>query len=320
MGSEMCIRDSINIIYRKLLMNKDKTVLSNVLLGSFLASLSATLGGSTFVFTRFLIDSIDPFTLSFIRYGLTGLILFLISASVFLKIKFDKKDLLSMGLLGIAMVTIFPNFMALGLEHTTASRAGLLYATMPLCTIIIAYLFKIEKLTINKSIAVILAITGVIFCISEKVDNNFNDTLKGDFLMMLGVISASCFTVFSGKYLKKYGNIPVMIYIIFIGSFFSFLLSTSFGNPLSNLITLNNYELMALGMLILPGGALMMYCWGKALQLITPTQAAISLGFNPLSAILLGSIILNEAITIRLLIGFIAIVMAIVIANWNFKK
>lgn len=301
-------------------MNKDKTVLSNVLLGSFLASLSATLGGSTFVFTRFLIDNIDPFTLSFIRYGLTGLILFLISASVFLKIKFDKKDLLSMGLLGIAMVTIFPNFMALGLEHTTASRAGLLYATMPLCTIIIAYLFKIEKLTINKSIAVILAITGVIFCISEKVDNNFNDTLKGDFLMMLGVISASCFTVFSGKYLKKYGNIPVMIYIIFIGSFFSFLLSTSFGNPLSNLITLNNYELMALGMLILPGGALMMYCWGKALQLITPTQAAISLGFNPLSAILLGSIILNEAITIRLLIGFIAIVMAIVIANWNFKK
>ena len=301
-------------------MNKDKTVLSNVLLGSFLASLSATLGGSTFVFTRFLIDNIDPFTLSFIRYGLTGLILFLISASVFLKIKFDKKDLLSMGLLGIAMVTIFPNFMALGLEHTTASRAGLLYATMPLCTIIIAYLFKIEKLTINKSIAVILAITGVIFCISEKVDNNFNDTLKGDFLMMLGVISASCFTVFSGKYLKKYGNIPVMIYIIFIGSFFSFLLSTSFGNPLSNLITLNNYELIALGMLILPGGALMMYCWGKALQLITPTQAAISLGFNPLSAILLGSIILNEAITIRLLIGFIAIVMAIVIANWNFKK
>ena len=301
-------------------MNKDKTVLSNVLLGSFLASLSATLGGSTFVFTRFLIESIDPFTLSFIRYGLTGLILFLISASVFLKVKFDKKDLLSMGLLGIAMVTIFPNFMALGLEHTTASRAGLLYATMPLCTIIIAYLFKIEKLTINKSIAVILAITGVIFCISEKVDNNFNDTLKGDFLMMVGVVSASCFTVFSGKYLRKYGNVSVMIYILFIGSIFNLLLSIFFGNPFSNLIILDNYELMALGMLILPGGVLMMYCWGKALQLITPTQAAISLGFNPLSAIFLGSIILNENITIRLLIGFISIVLAIIIANWNFKK
>jgi len=63
-----------------------------------------------------------------------------------------------------------------------------------------------------------------------------------------------------------------------------------------------------------------MYCWGKALQLITPTQAAISLGFNPLSAILLGSIILNEEVTIRLVVGFATIIIAIIIANWNFKK
>ena len=124
------------------------TVLRNVAL----AAATATCVLETFVFTRFVIESIDPFTLSFIRYGLTGLILFLISTSLFLKIKFNSKDLFSMGFLGIAMVTIFPNFMALGLEHTTASRAGLLYATIPLCTILIAYFFKIEKLPINKSL------------------------------------------------------------------------------------------------------------------------------------------------------------------------
>ena len=63
----------------------------------------------------------------------------------------------------------------------------------------------------------------------------------------------------------------------------------------------------------------MMYCWGKALQLISPTQAAISLGFNPLSAILLGSIILNEEITFKLGVGFISILMAIILANWKSK-
>jgi drug/metabolite transporter (DMT)-like permease len=301
-------------------MDKDKTLIKNLLLGSFFASLSATLGGSTFVFTRFVIHTIDPFTLSFIRYGLTGLILFLISISIYLQKKFEYKDLLPMGFLGLAMVSVFPNFMALGLEHTTAARAGLLYATMPLCTIIIAYFFKIEQITINKSIAVLLAIIGVSFCISEKVDNNLSNTLRGDFLMMLGVFAASCFTVFSGKFLKKYGNIPVMIYVLFVGSFFNFFLSLSLGNPIQSLIKINNFELFALIMLILPGGVLMMYCWGKALQLITPTQAAISLGFNPLSAILLGSIILNEEVTIRLVVGFATIIIAIIIANWNFKK
>ena len=300
-------------------MNKDKTILKTLLLGSFFASLSAMLGGATFVFTRYVVDSIDPFTLSFLRYGLTGLILFLLSISVYMNKKFAKADLIPMCFLGLAMITLFPNFMALGLEHTTAARAGLLYATMPLCTIIIAYFFNIEKITLNKSLAVLLAILGVSFCMSERVDNNFQDTLKGDFLMMIGVLSASCFTVFSGKYLKKYGNIPVMIFVILIGTILNLIISMIFGNSIISLLEINKFEAAALLMLIIPGGVVMMYCWGKALQLISPTQAAISLGFNPLTAILLGSIILNEEITFKLGIGFISILMAIILANWKSK-
>ena len=300
-------------------MNKDKTILKTLLLGSFFASLSAMLGGSTFVFTRYVVDSIDPYTLSFLRYGLTGLILFLLSISVYMNKKFAKADLIPMCFLGLAMITLFPNFMALGLEHTTAARAGLLYATMPLCTIIIAYFFNIEKITLNKSLAVLLAILGVSFCMSERVDNNFQDTLKGDFLMMIGVLSASCFTVFSGKYLKKYGNISVMIFVILIGTILNLIISMIFGNSIISLLEINKFEAAALLMLIIPGGVVMMYCWGKALQLISPTQAAISLGFNPLSAILLGSIILNEEITFKLGIGFISILMAIILANWKSK-
>ena len=300
-------------------MNKDKTILKTLLLGSFFASLSAMLGGSTFVFTRYVVDSIDPFTLSFLRYGLTGLILFLLSISVYMNKKFAKADLIPMCFLGLAMITLFPNFMALGLEHTTAARAGLLYATMPLCTIIIAYFFNIEKITLNKSLAVLLAILGVSFCMSERVDNNFQDTLKGDFLMMIGVLSASCFTVFSGKYLKKYGNIPVMIFVILIGTILNLIISMIFGNSIISLLEINKFEAAALLMLIIPGGVVMMYCWGKALQLISPTQAAISLGFNPLSAILLGSIILNEEITFKLGVGFISILMAIILANCKSK-
>jgi drug/metabolite transporter (DMT)-like permease len=77
-------------------MNKDQIIFKNLVLGSFLASLSAFLGGSTFVFTRLLVENIDPFTLSFLRYGLTGLILFLLSISYFFKNKFDKVDLIPM--------------------------------------------------------------------------------------------------------------------------------------------------------------------------------------------------------------------------------
>jgi drug/metabolite transporter (DMT)-like permease len=272
------------------------------------------------VFTRLLVENIDPFTLSFLRYGLTGLILFLLSISYFFKNKFDKVDLIPMSLLGLAMISLFPNFMALGLEHTTASRAGLLYATMPLCTIVIAFFFKIEKITFNKSLAVLIAISGVTFCMSEKVDDNLSETLKGDFLMMIGVLAASCFTVFSGKYLKKYGNIQVMIFVMFIGSLINCLVTVIWGSTLQTSFNLEQHEIIAFLMLVIPGGVLMMFCWGKALQLISPTQAAISLGFNPLSAILLGYLILNEPVTFRLAIGFTSIIFAILLANWKLNK
>ena len=62
-----------------------------------------------------------------------------------------------------------------------------------------------------------------------------------------------------------------------------------------------------------------MYSWGRALLIITPTQAAISLGFNPLTAMLLGFLLIGEEITIRFLTGFILVVSAVVLSNFSFS-
>ena len=99
-----------------------------------------------------------------------------------------------------------------------------------------------------------------------------------------------------------------------------FLITLFFGSSFENIYQIGEVPIYALLMLVIPGGVLMMYCWGKALQLISPTQAAISLGFNPLSAILLGSFILNEEITLKLIVGFLSIIFAITLANWRIKK
>ncbi len=107
-------------------------------IGCICSSLSAMLGGTTFVFTRALVTSLDPLVISFVRYGLTGLLFLIFFFISFKKIIFHKNDLIYMALIGIFMFTLFPVFMALGLEITTSSRAGLLYATMPIFTIIIA--------------------------------------------------------------------------------------------------------------------------------------------------------------------------------------
>ena len=275
------------------------------------------LGGSTFVFTRALVSSLDPLIISFVRYGLTALLFLMFFCVNFINVKFQKNDVFYMVIIGIFMFTIFPIFMALGLEITTSSRAGLLYATMPIFTIIIACIFKIETFSLSKLISVFIAFSGVYFCLSEFVDPTAPNPVKGDVLMTIGVISASIFTVFSGKFLKKYGNINVLILTIFSGSISTMLVSLFLGKKISNILVLSEMNYFYFFMLIVPGGILMMFLWGKALQIISPTQASITLGFNPITATILGHYILNEIISARIFVAIGLIIIAIIFSNWK---
>ena len=287
------------------------------LLGCICSSLSAMLGGTTFVFTRSLVNFLDPITISFVRYGLTGLLFLMFFFIRFKKITFQKEDLIYLTIIGIFMFTLFPIFMALGLEITTSSRAGLLYSTMPIFTIVIAYICKIESFSFAKLLSVIIAFLGVYFCLSEFIDPTAPHPIKGDILMTIGVISASVFTVFSGKFLIKYGNVNVLIFTLFSGSISTFFISFLFGSEISNIFFLSNINYFFLFMLIIPGGVLMMFLWGKALQMISPTQASITLGFNPITATILGHFILNEVISSRIFVAIFLIIVAIFISNWK---
>ena len=52
---------------------------------------------------------------------------------------------------------------------------------------------------------------------------------------MIGVIAVSCFTVFLGKYPNKYGNIPVMIYVMGTGTLINFLITVFFSSSFENI-------------------------------------------------------------------------------------
>ena len=133
--------------------------------------------------------------------------------------------------------------------------------------------------------------------------------------MFLGILSASTFNVFSKRYLIRYGSVPVMVCAMHVGVSILFLLALAFGAPFSGSLDFDLAGWFVVLLLAVPGGALMLFWWGRALQLITPTQAAITVGLNPLTAILLGAWLLSEPVTANVLIGFVMIVASIVLAN-----
>ena len=218
------------------------------------------------------------------------------------------------------MFAAFPFFMATALADTTAARGGLLFATMPLITMSMAALFGVERLTPLKVVAVLTGISGTIIALGENVEDIAPHALQGDMYMFLGMLCASSFNVFSGKYLVRYGNLPVMIYTMIIGVSVLFILAIILENPFSGSLDFDLNGWFIVFLLTVPGGALMMFSWGQALQRITPTQAAITVGLNPVTAILLAAWLLFEPITARVVIGFLLIFAAILLANYRRRR
>ena len=79
-----------------------------------------------------------------------------------------------------------------------------------------------------------------------------------------------------------------MGWAMLVGVLIMFFLALAFGKPFSGSLDFDLQGWIIVLLLAVPGGALMLFLWGRALQLITPTQAAITVGLNPLTAILLG--------------------------------
>ncbi len=285
------------------------------LLGVLLASSATALGGGTVVLTRLIIEQTDSLTLAMARYGIAALFLFAILGLTTRLPRMARRDMIWLAGFGILMFSGFPYFMTRALEDTTAARGALLFATLPLITIAIGTVFRIERITLAKLSGIAIAIAAAVLALGENVDASAPNALRGDALMTLAILCAAIFNVFSPRYLVRYGSLPVVVYTMLIGSSFLLVLTLFLAPPLTTSLAFGLEGWIILLILAIPGAAMMNFMWGRALQLITPTQATITVGLNPITALILGAWILSEPVTLRVAAATGLLILAIVLTT-----
>ncbi|MBT3399104.1 MAG: DMT family transporter [Rhodospirillaceae bacterium] len=296
-------------------MNRNKMRIPPVVTGVLFASLSTMIGGVTVVLTRLTISQSDSLTFASVRYGLAAIFLLAVLLITARIPRVSRRDFVWLGIFGVIMFSGFPFFMTRALEDTTAARGALVFATLPLTTIVIGALFRIERLTLRKIIGIGIAITGTSIVLGESVAAAAPNALRGDAFMFLAILCAAFFNVFSIGYFKRYGSLAVVSLTMTIGSAVLFALAIAFGHPFSGSLDFDLQGWFIMFLLAIPGAALMNFLWGRALQLITPTQATITVGLNPVTALFLGAWILSEPITVRIIIGVALLITAIIVTT-----
>ena len=259
----------------------------------------------------------DPFSLPGIRYGIGAILLLIILYSLKKSKPLELNDWQPIMLLSFIFYVAFPWSFAAGLEYTTAARGAIVFTAQPVITLVVGSMIGKERITLYKVCAIIIAVTGISVTLSDDMNELAPNALLGDFLMFIAAFCNSLYVLNAGRLIKKYGSLTFTAWPMFIGSSMMLFLAVFFGQPFSGSLSFDTTQWIVLLILAIPGAALMVSLFMSSINMSTPTGITMTVGFNPLTAIILGAIILSEPVSSKILFGFVCVLTAVVLANYE---
>jgi drug/metabolite transporter (DMT)-like permease len=287
-------------------------------IGVTIALASSCLGGTAAAITRYLVGNADPITLAILRWGIGFACL--LPTALFLGVRWPpRRDWPAVALLGICFFGLFFVLYNIAIGFTTAARASLALATLPLHTMVIAALLGIEPLTWRKSAGVGVAVLGVIAALAYGLSAAPSGAWRGELIMTGAVMCMAFYNVWSRPFIQRSSALGFLTVgmgagaaaLILVGSLTgSVAVLAGFGAP----------QWIAGVYLGVGGGALAFILWVMALERATPTRVANTMTVNPVAAGLLATQLVGEPITPNLVLGLVAVFTGIWIATTEVRK
>jgi len=281
--------------------------------GILAAVASSAFGGMAAAVTRFIIDAADPVAIAVFRFGLGFLIL--LPVALVLRCRWPRgRDWIGVAALGVMFYGAFFVVYAEALVYTTAARGALAISTLPLLTMIVAALLEKEKLTVRKSVGVLVAMSGVALALAAGLAEAPAQAWRGDLIMTAGMLSMALYNVLSRPFMQRSSPLGYATAGMAFGGGLNALLVLQ-GGGFEAVAAFGAAQWAAVLYLGVFAGALGFYLWVYALERATPTRVANTITVSPIAAAALGAVLLGEPIGASLLIGIAAVALGIWIAS-----
>jgi drug/metabolite transporter (DMT)-like permease len=287
--------------------------MNKALLANMAAAAAALSAGASVVATRVVVVESDPVAVAFYRYVIAGACLLPVLLATWPRERLPLAEVGKIALLGALFFAFFPWAFNAGLQHTTAARGAVGLATIPIQTLIVAALAGREAASMVKLASVGLAFAGVVTALGPAALGG-GAHLLGDGMMLIGAFSAALYSVFGRPVLARHGPLFVTALAMLFGVLALLPLAAAGGAVIWPTFSREGWLAMIfLGTL---GGALQFVLYTWALRWLPPSRVVIYLALNPVTAMLLAAIILDETVTVALVSGLALVLGGIAVANW----
>jgi drug/metabolite transporter (DMT)-like permease len=286
--------------------------------GVSIALLSSSLGGTAAAITRYLVSGADPVALAILRWGIGFLCV--LPAALLMKARWpERRDLLPVAALGLCFFGLFFILYNVAISYTTAARASLAVATLPLHTMVVAALLRVEHLTIRKMAGVCIAVFGVVAALATGLASAPAGAWRGELIMTAAVFLMAFYNVLSRPIMQRSSALGFLT----VGMGAGALVLSVLGLLTGSIAALNNFgtsHWLAGIYLGVCGGAAAFILWVMALERATPTRVANTMTVNPIAAALLAALLVGEPITPNLMFGLVAVFAGIWLATSDVQK
>jgi drug/metabolite transporter (DMT)-like permease len=287
-------------------------------IGVSIALLSSCLGGTAAAITRYLVGGADPIALAILRWGIGFLCV--LPAALVLKVRWpQQRDWPAVALLGLAFFGLFFILYNIAIGFTTAARASLALATLPLHTMVVAALLGVEPLTLRKSLGVGVAVLGVMAALATGLSAAPDGAWRGELIMTAAVFCMAFYNVLSPPFMQRSSALGFLAVGMGAGAA-ALVLVGLFTGSIAALKSFGSSQWIAGIYLGVGGGAAAFILWVLALERATPTRVATTMTVNPIAAALLATQLVGEPITPNLVFGLVAVFAGIWIATTEIKK
>jgi len=271
------------------------------------------LWGSSFVAMRIVLKDLHPFAMMFCRFFSALIFIIPISIKLFPK-SYQKNDWKILALMVLFQPCLYFLFESNALTFTTSSQAGVISACLPLMVAVAAWFFLSESINSKTIIGLILSICGVILLTifqSRQVDAPH--PVLGNILEVGAMLSACANLILIKKLSSNYGTWSLTGMQIIAGTIFflpgiKYIINADPSIWTMQLIFLLIYLGTCVSFL-----AFGLYNWG--ISKIKVSRASIFINLIPVTAVMLGWLILGETLNSKQMIAAIIVISGVFLSN-----
>jgi drug/metabolite transporter (DMT)-like permease len=290
---------------------------------AFLWGVSAALGRAVFTgklpLSAAAIRPIDPLILSQTRttFSLLVLLPLLVASQGWQRIKLPARDLAYCFLLGTLGVAVSNYFYYVAIQRTNVATAIIVQYTAPVWVLFYVVACGQQKLSLQKVVAVALAVTGIALVIGiVGTESNHGRALRLDSYGLIAALLASFsfafYNVGGHRILARHDRWRVLVWTLTAAAAFWLVV-----NPPWKIVAahyaLAQWLFLFVFSMISVLAAFSLYFLG--LQHLEPTRAIIASCLEPVFSIVLAALLLGEVLRPMQTLGIILVLAAIVIVQ-----